>query len=128
MAKVIVAGSRNIDDERIVWETVQESPHSPFNGELITGGAEGVDAIAKERIAEKHTHVDYKEFEADWEQYGNRAGPIRNKKMAQYADALIAIWDGQSTGTKDMIQKAIEYNLDIYLKVVESEQESLFDF
>lgn len=38
---------------------------------------------------------------ADWDRYGNAAGPIRNRKMAEVADALVAVWDGRSPGTKD---------------------------
>lgn len=45
-------------------------------------------------------------FPADWEQYGKSAGHIRNAKMADNADALIAFWDGESKGTKNMIDNA----------------------
>jgi hypothetical protein len=43
---------------------------------------------------------------ADWQRYGLAAGPKRNKEMAAAAHALIAIWDGQSRGTKNMIDEA----------------------
>lgn len=56
-----------------------------------------------------------KVFPADWNKYGKKAGPIRNKKMANYAEALLAIWDGKSCGTKNMIQQAKENNLRIYV-------------
>ena len=39
------------------------------------------------------------------------AGYIRNKEMAQNADALVAFWDGESRGTKSMIDLAKEYDL-----------------
>jgi len=45
--------------------------------------------------------------------YGNAAGPIRNKQMAEYADALVAVWDGKSRGTKNMIDTAISMGLDV---------------
>ena len=32
------------------------------------------------------------------------AGPIRNRQMAEYADYLIAFWDGESRGTRNMIE------------------------
>ena len=54
-------------------------------------------------------HVAY--FPADWERYGKAAGYIRNKEMAQNADALVAFWDGESRGTKSMIDLAKEYDL-----------------
>lgn len=52
-------------------------------------------------------------FPADWNKHGRAAGPIRNEEMAQYADALIAFWDGKSRGTKSMISLATEYSLKI---------------
>ena len=38
-----------------------------------------------------------------WNRYGRKAGILRNRKMAKYADALIAVWDGLSRGTANMI-------------------------
>ena len=52
-------------------------------------------------------------IQADWQKYGKRAGPIRNKEMADYADTLIAFWDGQSRGTKNMIETARSQNLNV---------------
>ena len=52
-------------------------------------------------------------FPANWAEFGKGAGLIRNKKMAKYADALIAFWDGKSKGTKNMIQQAEEFGLKI---------------
>ena len=51
------------------------------------------------------------EFPADWERHGKAAGYIRNREMAQNADALVAFWDGESRGTKSMIDLAKEYDL-----------------
>lgn len=36
---------------------------------------------------------------------GKKAGPIRNSEMAQIGEALVAIWDGHSRGTGDIIRK-----------------------
>lgn len=119
--KVIVAGSRSIRDKNTVMEAINESPHTPFHGELVSGGAQGVDAKAKE-IANHFKHIEYREFEAEWNNYGSAAGPMRNDRMAEYADALIAVWDGESNGTRDMIEKALERGLDIYVKVEEVEK------
>ena len=49
--------------------------------------------------------IPIKEFPANWQEFGRAAGPIRNGEMADYADALIAIWDGRSRGTADMISR-----------------------
>ena len=51
------------------------------------------------------------EFPADWDKHGKSAGYKRNLEMAENADALIAFWDGESRGTKHMIDIAKEKNL-----------------
>ena len=49
-------------------------------------------------------------FKPDWEKYGRGAGPVRNKEMYKYAledePMVIAFWDGESKGTKSMIDIA----------------------
>lgn len=72
--------------------------------EVVCGMAPGADLLGK-LWAEKHG-IPVKCFPADWSRYGKRAGPIRNVQMAEYADALIAIWDGKSNGTAHMIREA----------------------
>ena len=38
--------------------------------------------------------------------------------MAGYADALIAFWDGSSSGTRDMIRKAEEKGLRVQVQMI----------
>jgi hypothetical protein len=47
--------------------------------------------------------------------YGKSAGPIRNRAMAEYAGALIAIWDGSSRGTLNMIETAKKLELKVFI-------------
>lgn len=98
--KVIIAGSRDFTDWGIVSDCIRKSGFT-FT-EVVSGGARGVDHIG-EGLAELHGYA-VKVFPADWDAHGKGAGPIRNKQMADYADALIAIWDGKSPGTRNMIQ------------------------
>lgn len=63
----------------------------------------------------KRKGIPVKRFPADWNQYGRRAGPLRNREMARYADALIAIWDGKSRGTRSMIDEALREGLEVYV-------------
>lgn len=124
--KVIVAGSRSIDYDKPVAEAILEAPFDI--GELVSGGAKGVDSIA-ENLFKSHNNGLYtddktpiKRFEPDWGKHGKKAGPIRNREMGEYADALIAVWDGESKGTRNMISQALELNLDVYVKVVSDER------
>lgn len=48
--------------------------------------------------------------------YNAVAGHWRNQRMADYGEALIAAWDGQSTGTIDMIRRAKAGTLYVYVR------------
>ena len=102
--KVIIAGSRSITDPQIVRDTIAASRFKI--SEVVCGYARGVDMIGL-RWA-KATGTPYKVFPAQWiDRDGERnwnAGFERNERMADYADALIAVWDGVSGGTKHMMQ------------------------
>ncbi len=54
-------------------------------------------------------------FPADWDLHGKSAGYRRNEQMAEYADALIAFWDGESKGTGSMITFAQLEGLEIHV-------------
>lgn len=109
--KLIIAGSRELDaavDEGVILlatsSLISVCPllvgHWPFD-EIVSGTAPGGDQIG-ERYA---LHNSYKltKMPADWT-LGKSAGFIRNAQMAEYGDALIALWNGSSGGTKNMIE------------------------
>lgn len=100
MAKVIIAGSRGIHDYHLIHKAVDSSGFDV--DEIVSGGAVGVDSLG-EKYA-KTNGIDLVIFLANWEGRGRSAGHHRNRKMGDYADALIAIWDGESKGTKGMIE------------------------
>lgn len=120
--RIIVAGSRTLSSRPIVANAIKLSPHNPFHGELVTGDADGVDSIAREFV-QTFRNVELNVFPANWDEYGKSAGPRRNTEMAEYADGLIAVWNGKSSGTKDIIDKALERNLDVYVRVIESQSD-----
>lgn len=103
--KVIVAGCRDLLDSRVDKLVAEAIAYCGWAGEIeeiVSGKAPGVDA-AGERWARKF-RLSVKQFYASWLAEGKAAGPIRNRKMALYADRLIAVWDGKSPGTRSMIQ------------------------
>jgi hypothetical protein len=77
----------------------------------VQGGALGVDAQADAmaRVLDIPVTV----FRADWQLMGKAAGPMRNRMMAKYADALIALEGGD--GTRNMIRTARRYGLAVYV-------------
>lgn len=117
--KVIIAGSRHLDNASVVAAAIM---HSGFDiTQVVSGGASGVDASG-EALADLHS-MDLKVFPADWKRHGKAAGPIRNKQMAAYADALIAVWDGQSRGTKNMIDEMKKLNKPVFVYRFEEQNE-----
>jgi len=112
--KVIIAGSRSITDFETVKKAIEACPFSVT--EVVSGGAKGVDKLGEwyadgENIPIKVFKPSWSNLEApgaivktNWHgKYNARAGIDRNEQMGDYADALIAVWDGHSRGTKHMI-------------------------
>jgi len=112
--KVIIAGSRDINDLSLVEEAVEEATF-PVT-EIVSGTARGVDRLGEQYGLDNDIAV--KKFPADWNKHGRSAGHIRNAEMAQYADGLIAIWDGKSRGTKSMIDIARNAGLWVSVKEI----------
>lgn len=92
--------------------------------EVICGGAQGADQLGKLYAAYHNIPIKY--FIPEWEIHGKAAGPIRNSEMADYAGEtgwLIALWDGISKGTSDMIKKANVKGLKVYVHLVKKDEE-----
>lgn len=117
--RVIIAGGRDFTDYHklktymnCLLQLLDKS-----QVEIISGGAKGADSLG-ERYAREFGYK-LKRFPANWNKYGKAAGPIRNKEMALYAaeakGVLVAFWDGSSRGTYDMITRAEEYGLEVYI-------------
>jgi glycerophosphoryl diester phosphodiesterase len=130
MFKVIVAGGRNFNNYETLETTLDHllSNKQPKDIIIVSGGAKGADALG-EQYAVLH-NIKVKIIKAKWydmsepcvvkykgnQKYNALAGHLRNKKMAKFANALVAFWDGISPGTKDMIQLAVKH--DLHIRVV----------
>lgn len=116
MFKILVCGSRTARDYEYVKELLFDltkvfaEDDSPL---IIVGGAAGVDSFAEKAAID--LGINYVVYPADWTRYGNAAGPIRNQEMLDKEDPnlVVAIWDGESRGTLDMIKKSIKYGVDV---------------
>lgn len=105
--RVIIAGCRDFNDYPLLCEKCDKilgNKRNTHNVIVISGCARGADYLG-ERYA-KERGYQTRLFPADWERDGNSAGPKRNARMAANADALIAFWDGESRGTRNMIDNA----------------------
>lgn len=113
--KIIIAGGRNFNNLNLLEDKtnyfLSNAIKSGDKIEIVSGRANGADKLG-EKYAEKNGY-DIAYFPANWNKYGKRAGYLRNEEMAEYADALIAYWDGKSRGTKHMIDLAKKHNLHV---------------
>ena len=116
MYKVIIAGCRDFTDYALLRSFADETLAGAEDVEIVSGGARGADALGERYARERGRRL--KVFPADWKKWGAAAGPIRNGQMADYADALIAFWDGKSAGTRDMIRKAEDRDLRVQVRMI----------
>lgn len=114
--RLIVAGSRTVFDYNVVAQAIEASGWTDSVTEIVSGGALGADALG-EQWATRHK-VKIRRFPAYWKKHGKAAGPIRNAEMAAHADALVAVWDGESRGTKDMIAKMENAGKSVFVALV----------
>ena len=108
VTRVIVAGSRSFDNYAVLEAALDALLAGRGHVEIVSGHARGADRLG-ERYAAEHM-LPLRIFPADWKAHPVRAGFIRNAEMLEYAmgtkPLVVAFWDGQSHGTKDMIDRA----------------------
>ena len=105
--KVAIIGSRGID-------CVDFSSYLPKETTLIiSGGAKGVDTLAEAYAKQKALPVLI--IKPDYQKYGKNAPLIRNRKIVDIADAILAFWDGESHGTIYTVKYAIKHNKPVRL-------------
>lgn len=114
--KVIIAGSRCFTFDNYDWleESIQESGFEITK--VISGDAKGVD-----RLGEQWAYlqgIPCEVYPADWDEHGKKAGILRNIEMGDYADALIALWDGESKGTKHMIDYMTKLGKPVHVDIM----------
>jgi YspA, cpYpsA-related SLOG family len=109
--KVIIAGSRTITDYATVCRAVERSGFSISR--VLSGMAAGVDTLAVRYAKDSGLPLD--PYPAQWNKWGRSAGYKRNVLMADNADALIAVWDGRSPGTRHMIQVAKARGVQVFV-------------
>ena len=115
--KLIIAGSRSITKTPDELHLIIETLFGDMVSEVISGTSRGVDQSG-EAYAEKYC-IPLVKMPADWDRYGKRAGPIRNRNMATYADAVLVLYDGKSKGSRSMITEALNAGIKLYVLTTE---------
>jgi len=108
--KLIIAGGRNYRFTDEDWDSLEALHKVTPITEVVCGGAEGADEYGRQWAILNDIPV--KMFPANWDQHGKSAGPIRNREMAEYADAVVLFPGGK--GTQSMCENAVKHGLSIY--------------
>ncbi len=110
--KLIIAGSRNLYMSIKNITACLDLHEIGSVQEVICGGASGPDRAGKAWALVYDVTVN--EFPAEWDTHGKAAGPIRNRQMAEYGEALLLIWDGESRGSANMKKEMLKLNKPVY--------------
>ena len=94
--KIAIIGSRTLTIKNIGEYLPKDC------NEIVSGGAAGVDKCAADFARENGLKLT--EFLPIYEKYGKSAPILRNKQIVEYADEVIAFWDGNSRGTLSSIE------------------------
>ncbi len=110
--KVAIIGSRSLTVNNL------EKYLPEYTTEIVSGGAKGIDTCAK--TFANNNNIKLTEFLPEYTLYGKSAPIKRNDKIIQYADIILAFWDGKSQGTKYVIQKCKQENKEIKVFFLQS--------
>lgn len=112
--KLIIAGGRDyiLDGQIEDFDRFMQSIVDQLGAvtEVVSGGEKGADSVGMDWASRKGIPV--RVFAPDWNSHGRAAGPIRNRQMAEYADALVCFPGGR--GTASMIREAQKLGLMIF--------------
>ena len=95
--KIAIVGSRSIKIDDF-------GAYISENDEIVSGGAMGIDSCAAEYA--KRNGLRLTVFLPEYNRYGKAAPIVRNKEIVDYADKVVAFWDGSSKGTLSVIKYA----------------------
>jgi len=109
--KVGVIGSRGLTVDNLEQYLPEDTT------EIVSGGAKGIDTCARE-YALSHD-IKLTEFLPEYSRYGRGAPLKRNLKIIEYADVVIAFWDRQSKGTKNVIENCKKLNVKVDVHIIE---------
>lgn len=112
--KVAIIGSRGFNDYEFLKSKLLE--HVKSIECILSGGAKGADSLA-ERFAIEY-NIPTKIFLPDWKQFGRSAGIVRNKEIVKESDHCFIFWDGESKGTKSVIDFCKKLNKDATVHII----------
>lgn len=112
--KIAIIGSRNIEPENLGDYLPKEV------SEIVSGAARGVDTKARDYAVEHN--IKLTEFLPEYNKYKRGAPLKRNIQICEYANRVLAFWDGKSRGTKFVIDYCKNNNIPIEIILVNTTQ------
>ena len=110
--KVAIVGSRNLTVENLGQYLPEETT------EIVSGGARGIDTCAREYALANELKLT--EFLPEYQRYGKGAPLKRNLQIIDYADLVLAFWDGKSRGTNYVIAACKKRNKQVQVFLLPS--------
>lgn len=108
--KLIIAGGRNYQLTQEDYKRLNALHAENRISTVASGGASGADADGETWA--RYKNIPVRRFRADWRTHGRAAGPMRNRQMAEYADA-VALFPG-GRGTQSMYNEAKKAGIKIF--------------
>lgn len=111
--RVAIIGSRSITMDAY---PILEQFMPKGTSEIVSGGADGADALAEEYA--RRNHLPLKTFRPNYERYHKTAPLQRNLSIIRYSDFVLALWDGTSRGTAHAIQNCISEYTHVHVLLI----------
>jgi len=109
--RVAIVGSRHFSDPGRVTDYVNSLP---ARASIITGSASGVDAAATKAAREKGVPVQV--IPASFDELADTAkSAVRNQRLVDACDVLVAFWDGSSKGTRTTVERALDSGKEVHV-------------
>jgi len=109
--RVAIVGSRHFSDP---WRVADYVNSLPARASIITGSASGVDAAATKAAREKGVPVQV--IPASFDELADTAkSAVRNQRLVDACDVLVAFWDGSSKGTRTTVERALDSGKEVHV-------------
>ena len=108
-----IIGSRSFSDYQLCHDSILDVISPRDIEAIVSGGAQGADSIGVDFA--KEYNIPTQIFYPDWQKHGKGAGFIRNTRIVNHSNFIVAFWDGQSRGTQDTMQKARKKEVPVWV-------------
>lgn len=110
--KLIIAGTRTFSDYDLLKRKIDQLSKKHKITEIVSGCAKGADTLGE--IYAKENKITIVKMSANWDKFGKSAGYKRNEEMARYGESLVCFWDGESRGTRHMMNIGLNNKLNCW--------------